>query len=361
MRKTAIMGLWWALAACSEDVGGAGNEGSSGGAAPDAGSRLVVPVPGGARTHVSLSVPEIVEVAEPRASMAWDLAFEGYDVYTNSGASGPGDGGAFGPLDPPVFLGDERPEVPFIAEDETGGAFLDWYAYEGTTHALFSRYHVYGVRARERVFKVQILGYYGEVAGAPVTAIYSLRWAEVTASGSGATTTLTDVDGTAGGLQPEPDAPSECLDLASGARLMLTPEQAQGSADWHLCFRRSAISVNGELGGPGDVGAVDTDAEATATETLEEVQERTAESELARFDGADHAALDAPALVYRGDRIVSAFGDAWYERDPRAPAPATWLSIGADGQRAYLLAFERFEQPTDAAPSQIILRFKAVP
>jgi hypothetical protein len=362
--KSLVAGLALALmlGGCTEEVGGTGGEGGDvlGGGTP-----LVVDVPdGGPRMYIDLDKPEVVEVADPYMSYTWDLAIEGWELFTSSGPSGPGDGGAFGPLDLETFVAGERPSVPFIIDDEAGGAFVRWWAYDGEVHVIYSRFHVYGVRdAQNRLFKVQIITFYGEVQGAPVSAIYQLRWAEVTASGSGPTQTITDLDATAGGVDTPPDAPSGCLDLATGDRLMLTPQQAIESSAWHLCLRRDNISVNGELGGPGGVAGVDVDAaHMTTEETVEQVKQFTAESELPRFDATDQAALEDPALVYRGDRIVSAFGTRWYDagKTPREPRPVSWMVVSADGEGIFLLAFEKFEGATDTTPGRVHMRIKRV-
>src|SRR6185436_9309533 len=134
---------------------------------------------------------------------------------------------------------------------------------------------------------------------------------EVTAAGPGPATQLAAVDATAGGSGAPETEPSACLNLDTGVQLPLTPAEAAASTDWHLCFRRALVSVNGELGGPGDVRAADLDASETEAETLEEVMARTQASEAARFDGVDHAKLTDPAVPYRGDHIVTAFSDKW--------------------------------------------------
>lgn len=369
---TAILSLVLPLVACSEDSGaggsggGGGGAGALGGGAP--GTALSVAVPEEGRVFVKLGLdldldpPAVVTPADGATSTDWDLAFEGLDVFTNSGASGPGDGGGFGPLDPPVFLDDVAPEVPFIQQDAAGGAFIDWYVYDGTAHAIWSRYHVYGVRDGDRLWKVQILSYYGEAQGAPVSALYQVRYAEVSPSGAGATVELPNVDATAGGLGAPETAPSACLDLGTGVITPLAPAEARASAAWHLCFRRDRVSVNGGLGGPRGVGAVDLDAEAAASETLDEVKTRTAASEKARFEAVTHEALSNPKLAYHGDRIVSVFSDAWIEPGaaPMAPALASWLVVSADGVTRDLIAFEGFEGPTSKSPGTVKLRVKKV-
>ena len=251
--------------------------GTTTGGGEEQGDPLAVPVPGAGRVFVQLDPLAIVTPAgDGSSTTGWDLAFEGLGAYTNSGPSGVGSGGAFGPLDVATFLDDGLPPIPFILQDATGGAFVGWYFYEGTSHALWSRYHVYGIRDGERLWKVQILGYYGDSNGAPVSALYQLRYAEVSADSVGATQTVTKLDGSSGGLSESEDATSACLDLGTGAVTTLTLKAAHASSAWHLCFRRDKISVNGELGGPRGVTAVDLDADATASETIEKIKLRTA-------------------------------------------------------------------------------------
>jgi len=361
----AALGL---ASACSEDVGsGAKNDASTtptgdGGDEPgaefNAGEELKIPVPESGRVYAKLtSPPAIVTPADPKTDKGWDIAFEGLDVYTNSGPSGPGASLAFGPLDPIVFLEDVAPDVPFLTGDKAGGAFIRWYFYEGPpNHALYSRYHVFGVKDGDTLYRVQILSYYGKRDGTGVPALYKIRYGEVGQPAKEAV----DLDGTAGGTTSgDPAAPGECIDLGTGARMMLTPTEARTSTAWHLCFHRQDISVNGEEGGPRGVGAIDFDADKTATEKFEDIVPLTPESELARFDAITAASFDGQTL--RGDRIVSAFSGLWTERgvNPAAPRKLAWLVVGADGKRRHLVGFPRFEGPTATSPGTIVMRVKA--
>lgn len=356
-----------AFIACSDSAGSSPGASAATDAGPDAlafdsGSELRVPVPASGRVFVKLAPPSLANViGDPKTSLDWDLAFDGFDIYTNSGVSGSGRAGAFGPHDAVVFIGDTAPESPFISADKAGGAFLDWYGYAGApSHALYSRYHVVGVREGTRLWKVQVLGYYGQRDGASVPALYRLRYAELSASGSGPTTELVNVDGTAGGTQASDTTPSECLDLATGARPKHTPESARVASDWHLCFRRASISVNGEIGGPRGVGAVDLSAGETPTESIAILEGRTAESELARFDAVTATSFDGQS--FRGDRVVSGFGDAWIDRksSPIRPAYAAFLVVAADGTQKFLVAFAAFEAPTTTSPGTVVMRIKPV-
>lgn len=355
-------------AACGEEVGSGtkgpsttkpGGDAGAPGDAFNAGEELLIPVPSTGRAYAKLaSPPALVTPADPATDKGWDLAFEGLDVFTNSGPSGPGAALVFGPLDPIVFVEDVAPEVPFLSGDKSGGAFIRWYFYEGApNHALYSRFHVFGVKDGDKLYKVQILSYYGKRDGAGVAALYKIRYAEVGQPAKEAV----DLDGTVGGATAgDPSVPGECIDLGTGARMMLTPDAARASSAWHLCFHRQDISVNGEEGGPRGVGAIDFDADATAAETLSEVVNRTPESELARFDAVSAANFEGKVL--RGDRVVNALSELWTESgaNPAAPANSAWLVVGADGKKRYLVGFARFDGATATHPGTIAMRVKAV-
>lgn len=348
------------LAACSEEVGTTSTSGTTP-LPTDPGVKLEVPVPAEGRAFVSFKEPAIVTATgDGSTETNWDIAFEKYDIFTNSGVSGPGDGGAFGPLDVATYDEGTAPAIPFLTKDETGGPFRDYWAYDPMAHVLWVRYHVFGVREGDKFWKVQILGYYAEQQGAPVSAIYRLRWAEVTSSGSGPTQTIDNFDGTAGGSQPTDDTPSECLDLGTGTRVFHTPADAKTSKDWHLCVRRATISVNGELGGPRGITAVDLHAEESKNETVALLKTRTDATELARFDAVGFAELSKPNLVWRGDRVYSAFSEYWVEAgtNPKKPANFSWVANSADGVTRYLVVFDSFENAMDAYPAKVKLRIR---
>lgn len=349
MRTTARVGLAGVLTlsaafGCkSSAVQGAEGDnaaGAGGGSTPD--SALSLTVGPDSRTFVELGTPALVEVkGTGESSIAWDIALQGHDVFTNGGISGPGNSSAFGPLSAPTYLSDTAPDVPLMLKDRAGGALLDWYDYVGATHQLYSRYHVYGVRDGERLFKVQVLGYYGELQGAPVAARYRVRYAEVTDAGVGEVHDVAGIDASAGGSKDDDSAPSSCLELDSERVSALTPAEAQASAAWQLCFRRESISVNGGLSGPRGMEAVDLQAAASADETEDEIKTRTAASERPLFDEQDFTSLTEPTLVYRPDGIVTAFAQRWLEAGsaPLALREGVWLVLGADGASKYLLRF----------------------
>ena len=328
------------------------------------GNSLQLSVGPDGRTFVELSTPSVLSDVEGtgRESIAWDLALQGRDVFTNGGISGPGNSSAFGPLSSPTYLSDTAPDVPLMLKDRAGGALIDWYKYAGSTHELFSRYHVYGIQDGSRFYKLQILGYYGERLGAPVAALYRVRYAEVTAEGVGQTHDVVDIDGTAGGSKDDDKQPSGCLDLDSEQVTPLTPAEAEASAGWQLCFRREAIAVSGGLSGPRDMKATDLQAADTSDETEMQIMARTSESEQQLFDDVDYARLTDPALAYRSDGVVTAFAQRWLDpgSDPLALSDSVWLVIGADGASKYLMEFSDLSGDPAAMPATLRLHAKRV-
>lgn len=283
---------------------------------------------------LSVPVPAYVALATPAISdqSSWDLHFDGFSVLTNSGISGTGAGGAFGPLDPASFDDDTAPVTPFISADKQGGAFLDWYAYDGTQHVLFSKFHVYAVKSGGTTYKVQLLTYYGVVDGAPTSAMYQIRFAPL----GGATQTIS-VDGTAGGLAGT--GPSGCLTLATGAVALL--DDPTTSTAWDVCFKRDAIRVR-------ETGA---DLNASDTADLATVKTRTADSEQPAFAG-----VSSVTATLQPDHVVSAFetGDWTHNLDQ------AWLVIDASGFNKFLVNFEPFENPTTSSPGTVVMHVKPV-
>ena len=350
-----------ACTACSNSPAKPPDGGADAGPWFDQGAELRVTVPMMGATYVRLDPLAIVTPADPKTSNDWDLEFTGWDVFTSSGPSGPGQCQAFGPLDTGVFFDSTVPDVPFLYPDAPGGAFHRWYAYEGgSSHTLWSRYHIYGVKDGAKQWKVQVLSYYGVVMGAPVSAIYSIRWAEVTQAGSMPTQKLTNLDATAGFPMISDASPNECIDLETGARIMLALAAQRVSTMWHLCFRRDKIFVNGELGGPRGVTAADFDFDKTPTETVEQVKLKTEQSEQPRFDAITLA--DFAGKTFRGDRVISAYTDLWIDRTktPVPPRDAAFLSYAADGKRAFVVGFPKFEGATQDGPGTVVMRVKGV-
>ena len=115
----------------------------------------------------------------------WDLHFSGYIIRLNGGISGSGQGGAF-----PAYQTDQTFED--IAEamgfgyfaDKSGSAFSsdtgEWYSYDSTTHVLSTRNHVYVIDTGTGFYKMQLISYYREVEGSPVSGFITFRWRPLT-------------------------------------------------------------------------------------------------------------------------------------------------------------------------------------
>lgn len=144
-----------------------------------------VEVSGGEEVYFSLSSGESVTPAEPSTSTDWDLHFSGYVIRLNGGISGPGQGGAF-PAHQTGQTFDAIVEAMGFGyfADKSGSAFSsdtgEWYSYDSTTHFLSTRNHVYVIDTGEGLYKMQVLNYYREVEGSPVSGFITFRWRPLT-------------------------------------------------------------------------------------------------------------------------------------------------------------------------------------
>jgi hypothetical protein len=330
------------------------------GSEPDAGlpgEAMRIDVPSSDPVFVNLKRRRGVSVA--RASLDWDLRFEGFRVFTNSGPSGPGDGAAFGPSDELDLLFDTVPAVP-LRPDRAVGPLSAWYLYQGGV--IYSRYHLYGVRKGDRLWKLQILSYYGQQSGQDTSGLYQLRYAQVSEAGSEATVAVMDLDATGGGdTATNESSVAGCLDFASGDVFPLSRGELDASPDWDVCFLRNDAFANGGLSGPGSVTIADLDPEAVLS--VDDLGALTEQAELERFDAVDLATLTDPDLHYYPDeQVASFFDDAWVDT-PGAdaqPTPGTFIVRTADGQRYYVLLCTSIDGATDQAPGTLTFRIKEV-
>src|SRR5690606_12492625 len=115
----------------------------------------------------------------------------------------------------------------------------------------------------------------------------------------GETIVLSGIDATAGGVSAPAGAPCGCVNLVRGAFLELTKDEWGTRTDWHVCFQRTDVFLNGGLVGPGDVSAVDLDVDPESGEDTgltDAEQGRTAASESERFDAVTFGDLNASYL-----------------------------------------------------------------
>lgn len=178
MWLTALLTSLAFLVACSSSDNPT-NSGSDAGAGSVALSDVMVrdlpadPYRTGAFTYFSLRNNAIVDSTSAQSSQ-WDLAFKSTSILTNSGVSGPGQGGGL------ILTGvdfDSLNEVPAggwktDADGTLALAQSDWYTYTGSKgnppHAiLMNPGVVLAVRTADgRYAKIQIISYYK--GGAPV-------------------------------------------------------------------------------------------------------------------------------------------------------------------------------------------------
>jgi len=202
---------------------------------------------------------------------AWDLKVSSggrtATLWTNSGTSGSGGGGAFGgPFDhtwtelsawqnattDPIsgaipqnlFFKDSASGVFAGTNDIQSAAFE--YALAGETdHKLYPTYRTFVITtdtskadvastASTQVFTLQVIGYYGGASGT-TSGFPSFRWADTAAPGTVRTAT---VDATADWVY---------YDLVNGAEVPST-------GTWHIAFNRNNVMLNGGASGSGTVG-----------------------------------------------------------------------------------------------------------
>lgn len=301
--------------------------------------------------YIDLSTPSVIQ---PTSSdtFAWDLLFDGLTVYTNSGAAGPGYGASFGPSSELDLLFDAAPAVPLRA-DVSDNALLSWYWFG--PNGVTSRFHTYALRNAEgQLFKLQVLSYYDNSGNEQRTAIYTVRYAEVTPDGSGEIVEVNNLDASAGGVTLPPSSPAACIDLAAGTLLQLDATEWSSKTDWDLCFQRTEVFLNGGLSGKGSIEAVDLDLEPGASVdsgVTEAEQRQTPEGALARFEEVDYAMLTQQDLPWDQQYEARArIGTRWLAGEPESPVPqeGSWIVRGADGERHYALYFISVSPETQA-------------
>lgn len=119
------------------------------------------------------------EVDCTTAATDWDIKVEvsadgrDWNIWSNGGVSGSGNGGAFGPIDSATIgayvSGTSSPAgtdiTRFYGQDSAGGVFKDntWYAYSlQGNNKLWPNYRVYAIGTGSVQYKLQILSYYND-------------------------------------------------------------------------------------------------------------------------------------------------------------------------------------------------------
>ncbi|GEM_PF-782588 len=125
-----------------------------------------------------------VTPADPANSLDWDIAFNNYNLMMNSGPSGSGACAAFyayGELTDPTEIESFtiQPDDAPLFPDAPGSALTDWYNYNGQTHTLSSKSHVYLIKNSNHVYKMRIDSYYKNVGGVSTSGHYNFIWKEI--------------------------------------------------------------------------------------------------------------------------------------------------------------------------------------
>lgn len=120
--------------------------------------------------YYDFSSGSVVSPADPSASLDWDIKVSNYDIFLNSSFSGPGQAGANpvyalvdGMSDPTdfAFYTQAVAVAQAYALDAEESVFGEWYDYDGQTHSLISKGHVYLLKSAGIYYKVKIETYYG--------------------------------------------------------------------------------------------------------------------------------------------------------------------------------------------------------
>lgn len=129
-----------------------------------------------------------VTPANPATSTGWDLKIEGYDIKMNGGSNGSGSCMALpfyltmtDPTDlASVTMQPPSPMFPDFNNSILHGDLTDdtrnWYDYNGTTHQITSKGHVYVIDTGVNVYKLKITGYYGDFGGTPQSGYTTFIW-----------------------------------------------------------------------------------------------------------------------------------------------------------------------------------------
>ena len=132
--------------------------------------------------YVDFSAGAVTTPSDPMNSNDWDLEFTNYDVHQNNTIFGHGTAGTYevwrAQTDPTNF--NETPSAPVEPQayfpDQLGSIMTNWYDYDGNTHILTSKNHVYVIRHAGHHYKLQLMSYYKDIGGTPVSGYYTFRW-----------------------------------------------------------------------------------------------------------------------------------------------------------------------------------------
>ncbi|AKJ27198.1 HmuY family protein [Caldimonas brevitalea] len=278
---------------------------------------------------------------------AWDLKVtssgRGATLWTNSGSSGNGAGGAFGgPFDhswsalqawqnattdpvngampDSVYAADAAHSV-FTGSNGIQSAAFEYGVGGSTDHRLYPNFRVFLLTTDSRspdttgteahpVFALQLIGYYGG-SGGTTSGYPSFRWVDRRAPG---TVRAATVDARSGWVY---------FDLGSG-----TVSSETGT--WHIAFNRYNVKLNGGSSGPGQVGGFLAQTPAGfydsqgAPVAAKFRSAGNVEATLADLTTADLAAQPASASAWVRDTLASRLNQPYRGRYPEALDYGWW-------------------------------------
>ena len=250
---------------CSDDSSTSNNP-------PVIADSLTFDASGGGPIYVDFSAGITTTPADPLNSTEWDIAFQAYEIHQNSSVFGSGQTATYPVWQDQTDSTDftETASAPTVPNayftDGLGSVLTNWYNYNGNTHQLSSKNHVYIIRHNDHFYKLQISSYYRDIGGTPVSAWYTFKWLAL----AGPDTSFNGVDsmGTSTTTWNTSRYWETILDATSIANFMyynfssrdtmsITDEEAASNTAWRIAFKRDAIILNGGVSGTGEVDGVD--------------------------------------------------------------------------------------------------------
>lgn len=244
--------------------------------------------------YLDVTAGALVEVGDPAASDAWDVAISRTMFVTNGGTSGTGlgaarvAGAAYDDVTSSPTTGFESdtmlpvPGPPGSGEFSGNPVLADWFDYDPATHVVSTKGETYFVRTAAGDYsKLTILDY--------SDGVYQLRVDALPREVATETTVIDASDGAAWVY----------ISFRAGAAVTVDTPEADDS--WDLAVSRTRMRTNSGTSGAGTGGALDT-----------------GEADLA-------AVTAAPAAGYAADELVPIPGPPGSGEESGNPTLATWF------------------------------------
>lgn len=317
-------------------------------------------------TYLSFARGVVAAPAKPEESLDWDLAFERYNLKTNGGTSGKGQGAAadLGVLDlqattsahVPGWTPDAVIEDARTSDKRSMNAVLSgWYAYHFFKHELVSLYHLYAVRAADgRVALFKIHSYYDDAGtAAKLTVIFRfpVDGTEVTQAPDGGSATPD------GGTVAAPD---DVVTTANGVVKGETNFDARDGKTWATFAEQGLERVTAD---PGATGAWDLSFNTWLVQTNSGTSGK-AQGGAQLATGPFDEEVTAPAAGWLVDDVetigaeqrhesTNASTAGWFDYDPttqkiRSQGQVVWLRTH-DGKFAKLQILSYYHPDGSAA------------